>query len=220
MTVKKYNIIILSSLVILFSAQTVGAQTLFLPELPSRFRLQAENNAKNFANQIQERRERVNGEIISRNNQANILALIKDPTKRQKAEEINQQIQYVNLSWTNYYIDALAKLDLVLAKIKSRTEKERLNGYDSEKVEKAISKADRAIVTAREALVIEVSKNYLLNPDKIRSFSATSDTRTQFKQTRDNLLLSFMNFRDNQMAVARQQVLEVLQLLLQDFPAQ
>ena len=88
------------------------------------------------------------------------LEKIKDETKKQTVEKIANQINGLNEQMTKHFSDVLSKLDDILGRISSRTDKAETNGRDVSAVKTAIADAKTAIAAARSAIEVQSKKTY------------------------------------------------------------
>src|SRR3989344_114570 len=91
------------------------------------------------------------------------IARIKDAKKQEAATKITNQLERVNKVWTEHFSNVLDRLDAILQKITSRTQKAKENGKDVAAVESAIQKAQVAIKTARDAVALQAQKSYVID---------------------------------------------------------
>ncbi len=139
---------------------------------------------------------------------------LKDQTQNKLAESIISQSDHVNIVWTSHFTNVLNQLEGVLGKIKTRRDKARENGENTESVNAAIQKAEAAINRARLAIAVQTTRDY--TPANAASIPSTSQTtltaglRAQFKDMRDSLFRDLFGLRNGVMQTARMSVQNAL----------
>lgn len=197
----------------LFAGSFAFAQTAQMV-IRDRFYLQAQENARSFTQQIDATRETLIKRLESeRVPITKALESIKDLAKRQAAQDIIDETQAINLGWTNYYADSLNQLDLIMAKVKSRREKARLEGKDITGSSQAISEADSAIAKARQDLLTQAGRMYLPNITNTKNPVTVSLVRNELKINRDNLLSDYINFKEGRLQTARTKVVDAIKVM-------
>lgn len=148
---------------------------------------------------------------------------IKDVKKREAAEKIIDQFSRINLIQTSHFSLVLNKLDAVLQKIKSRAEKAKNGGNDLTAVNQAIEKAEQSIAFARETVVAQAAKTYLVDASVFSGISATAidgansavgRLRGKFKETRKQLFDDLSALRGGAIKSARESVKNATETLI------
>jgi len=201
-------------------AQTFIVQTSRLHQLE----LEAQSRSRQMNLQVQERRARAKAqnEQMLDDLQQNINQIINHE-KRDTLEKIINEMEHINLVWTNHFIRVLTQLDNALQKIKSRSEKVSANGQKISQTTAAIKKAETAIAAARTAVANQVSETYMVDITKIPQAAPTKSSqnnlvgefRFQFKTLRNKLFSDLTLLRDGAVKDARTAVQDTLQVLLQ-----
>ncbi len=151
----------------------------------------------------------------------NKIALLKDAKNKDAANKVIAQIDNTNKVWAAHFNDILDKLDAILDKIKSRSQKAVLNGQDATAVNSAIQKASDSIASARLSITNQAQKIYTINKVTIAIPVSTesgqnlliSKLRTQFENVRNQLFKDLMALRDGSIKDARTNVQDALQIL-------
>jgi len=202
----------------LLSGGLVYAQASRLDELREQARERAEaakEHMEQLREQAKERAKAAREETQQKINQ------IKDQAKKEAADRIEGQFDHINDVWTNHFTNVLDKLDEVLQKIESRTEKASANGQDVATVKFAIQDALTKISTARTAVAGQAQKTYVVDTTSITQTTSTeggqsnlvSKLRDQFRTLRDQLSMDLNSLRDGKMKDARTAVQDALQKL-------
>ena len=160
---------------------------------------------------IKERREKIQQKI----------AEIKDKQKQELANKINNQLSRVNEVWTDHFSNVLGRLDEIMQKIETRTEKASANGEDVSKTKFAIQNAIDKISVARTAVTNQAQKTYVADTSSITGNTSTNEgqinlmnkLREQFKQLRDQLFSDLKGLRDGSVKDARTAVQDALKEL-------
>ena len=77
-------------------------------------------------------------------------------------EKINQQIEELNDRQLKHFSDVLEKLEKVLEKIGTRTDRAEERGVDVAAVRAAIEAANTAIAASRSAIEVQAAKTYVI----------------------------------------------------------
>ena len=88
------------------------------------------------------------------------LEAIKDVRKKDIVERLDERMDELNHNRAEHYANVLEKIEKALAHLISRTEKAAANGHDVSAVRAAITEAEAAIKTAREAIAAQAAKTY------------------------------------------------------------
>src|SRR3990167_8843514 len=88
------------------------------------------------------------------------LEAIKDVRKKDIVERLDERMDELNHNRAEHYANVLEKIEKALAHLISRTEKAAANGHDVSAVRAAITEAEAAIKTAREAVAAQAAKIY------------------------------------------------------------
>jgi len=216
----KYIITASVASTLLFSAGFIHAQNTRLEEL----RKQADQRAQKANEQIQKHRDEAQAKIKDRRDDLREkIGRIKDEKKQEAASKIANQMEHINQVWTNHFVNVLDRLDAVLQKIKSRTEKAVANGTDVSSVNTAIAGAETAIASARTAVAAQAQKTYVVDMTSVTQDTSTTagqnslmgELRKKFKDLRDQLFGDLTALRDGAMKDARTAVHDVLKTLSQ-----
>ncbi|MDO8530138.1 MAG: hypothetical protein Q7S10_01915 [bacterium] len=143
---------------------------------------------------------------------------IKDKKKKETAEKIASQFERINKIWTDHFTNVLDRLDAILQKIKSRTQKAGENGKDVTLVNAAITNAEAKIAQARSAVALQAQKTYVLNTSATDPTSTTQEAlvtslREQFKVLKKQLHTDLAALRDGAMKSAREAVKSTFEAL-------
>ncbi len=90
------------------------------------------------------------------------LKKIKDASKQQSVENIDKQLDDLNSQTMTRFSDMLDKMSAVLVRTGDRVNKASQRGYDVSSVRLAIDNANKAIATARSAIVAQTGKTYVI----------------------------------------------------------
>ena len=172
--IKKYIYLIGITGFLLLSATFIYAQTPNLDQLKKK----AQIRASQASQQIKELRDQAQARVkqIKENLQQKI-SQIKDKKKQDAANKIASQFDRINKVWTDHFTNVLSKLDAVLQKVKSRAEKAALAGKDVLAVNTAIQKAETTIKSAREAVLEQAKKTYIVDVTAITGDTSTTGGR-------------------------------------------
>lgn len=186
------------------------------------------NQARKRSEQSKERVEKVREDMKvkmkeGRENAQQRINQLRDQKKKESALKINNQLVRVNQVWTDHFTNVLDKLDVLLQKIESRTEKASANGKDISQVKIAIQSSAEKIAAARTAVENQAQKTYIVDTTSITQNDATSSSqsslisklREQFKILRNQLFSDLTSLRDGEMKDARNSVKDALQTLSQ-----
>lgn len=212
---------------LLFFALPILAQEYIGPSPLRGFELEAQSRSKQMSINVQERRDRA----LVYNNRTMILvsqkvSQIKDINKQNASFKIIDELEYINLAWTNHFIEIMTGLDMALQKIRSRALKSEINGRDVSATVLAIDEAEKAISLARQEIADQAFESYIPDPAKISDLklnnisqnALVSQFRLQFKNLRDDLFSDLTTLRDGPVKNARNSVNNALQVL-QKIPA-
>lgn len=206
---------------LLLSAGFALAQT---PTRLEELREAAEARAQKARGEVQGRRDEAQVKIKEhRENVRERIAQIKDQQKQKAAEKITNQMDHINDVWTNHFVNVLDRLDAVLQKIKSRTEKAGANGADVSGVNTAIASAETAIATARTAVALQAEKTYVPTIPSLTENTSTTigqdnlvgELRKSFKELRNQLFADLTALRDGVMKDTRIAVKDAARALSQ-----
>ena len=146
------------------------------------------------------------------------IARIKDAKKQEAATKITNQLERVNKVWTEHFSNVLDRLDAILQKITSRTQKAKENGKDVAAVESAIQKAQVAIKTARDAVALQAQKSYVIDASTAGEGedqeALVASLRAAFKALKEQLMADLKALRDGAMKDARTAVADALKTLI------
>lgn len=178
---------------------------------------QAKDRIKELREQAQEKVKQIKENARQKINQ------IKDQRKKERADRIVKQLDHVNQVWTDHFSNVLDKLDDVLQRIKTRSEKAAANGKDVSAVNTAIAEAQSKIAAARSAVIEQAKKTYIIDTSAINQTGSeqsqqnnlTSALREQFKKMHDQLKNDLMLLRDGVIKDARAAVKNAFQVLSQ-----
>ena len=109
-----------------------------------------ENKKEDLENRIEAKRE----ELKTR------LQNIRDENKRETVERIDKRLDEINKNRLEHFTNILDRLDEILLRITSRTDKAEQNGKNVTEVRTAISAANTAIANARAAITVQAGKTY------------------------------------------------------------
>ena len=183
---------------------------------------QAQNRAEQAQQKIEQIREDVQERLAAKREAIEQkISQIKDRTKRSSAERIADQLNHINVVWTDHFSNVLDKLDAVLQKIKSRRDKALANGEDVSSVNTAIANAESKIAAARSAVENQAGKAYEIDAAALSSANMTQSSqdnlvkqlREQFKELRDQLFTDLTSLRDGAMRDARSSIQDAMQEL-------
>lgn len=111
------------------------------------------------------------------------LEKIKDARKKDTVTNLDQRFTDVNQKITAQWIEALNRMDDLLAKISSRSDKATLAGKDVATTIAAIAKAKADIATTRAAVVVQTGKSYTIT---VTTDSALKSAVAQVRDTLNN----------------------------------
>lgn len=201
--------------VLLLSTGFIYAKASTLDELREEARMRAQEARE----KIETLREQAQNRVQAiRENVKQRISQIRDQRKRAAAEKINNQFDRINTVWTDHFTNVLDRLDAILQKVKSRTQKAEDNGQDVSVVNTTIQNAESKIVTARSAVTAQAQKTYLVDVSAVASNdqnNLVSQFREEFKAMRDQLFNDLTLLRDGAMKDARSAVQNALQILSQ-----
>ncbi len=242
--IHKYIFLVVISTSLLFSSNLVSAENIAAEPLQNaRLRtMEGKENAKNAIEVQKERAEKIKEEVKQRAQKAQErikearknaeekakdmrekakqrISEIKDKKKQEMAQKIASQFERINKIWTDHFAKVLDRLDAVLQKIKSRTQKAGENGKDVSVVNTAIANAEAKITQARSAVALQAQKTYVLNVSTAAEATPTNqDTlvislREQFKTLKEQLHKDLTALRDGAMKSAREAVKSAFEAL-------
>lgn len=205
---------------LLLSATLIYAQTYNTEELREKAQMRAEQTKE----QVQTLREQAKGRV--KQAKADVqekIRQIKDQRKQEAANKIAKQLDHLNQVWTDHFINVLDRLDAILQKVKSRTEKASANGKDVLAVKTAIQNAESKIASARTAVASQAQKTYTVNATAVTQTGSTandqnnlvSSLREQFKALKDQLMGDLKSLRDGAMKDSRNAVQDAFKALSQ-----
>lgn len=184
------------------------------------------NNAKSRSQeakqQIQQVREQAQTQIKKiREAAKDKISQIKDKKKQETASKIADRLGRINQVWTDHFTNVLDRLDAVLQKVESRTEKASANGKDVSAVKFAIQNALDKISAARTAVASQAQKTYVINAAAVTGTTSTASRqsnlvaglREQFKALRDQLFGDLKSLRDGPMKNAKTAVQDAIKEL-------
>ena len=204
---------------LIFSTSSVKADTRF-----EEFKKMAEERAEQAKERVEKIREEAKERIKNKREEVEQkISKLRDQKKKDSALKINNQLDNINQIWTNHFLNVLNRLDEVLQKIASRTEKASANGKDVANVKIAIQTAVQKIATARTAVENQAKKTYLVDTTAISQADQTSNDqsslvsklREQFKIQKDLLKADLTALRDGLIKEARQAVKSAFEALSQ-----
>ena len=105
------------------------------------------------------------------------LKVIKDEKKKQIVEKIDQRLDERNEKTLNHFSNVLEKLEEILGRISSRTDKAEANGKDVSSVRTLITEAESAIAASRSAIAAQSGRTYPI------TFTGVSTTSTSTPET-------------------------------------
>jgi len=185
---------------------------------------EAQTRAREAAVKIKEARTNAQARVkAAREEGKKKIQELKDTKKREAATKIVAQLDRINKNWTDHFTKVLDRLDAVLQKIKSRSEKAAANGKDISTVTTAITDAQAKIDAARTAVAAQAQKTYVLDttvivdPNTSGQDNLMAGLRTQFKTLKEQLHKDLTTLRDGAMKDARKAVADVL-LKLSNIP--
>lgn len=111
------------------------------------------------------------------------LAKIKDLRKQETVTNLDQRFTDINQKTTAQWTDALNRMDDLLAKISSRSDKAALAGKDVATTTAAITTAKADIAAARTAVVAQTGKTY---PITVTTDTALKSAVAQVRDTLNN----------------------------------
>jgi len=173
--VRYYLVVILLALALPALAEV---STLSAGQIPSRWqnlRQEFEQKRAEALQLLQERRdvfkqqlEQIRSSVKNRVEQyrqelKNRLKQIKDERKRQIVERVYNNINELNKRLTDHFTNVVDKLDQILEKITSRTDKAAANSRDVSGVRTKINNAKNALASARTTIKIQADRVYTLN---------------------------------------------------------
>lgn len=118
------------------------------------------------------------------------LKKIRDERKKRIAPVINERLADLNKRLSNHFLDVLAKMEVVLANITTRTDKAEARGADVSAVREAIDAAHIAIAEARAAVEAQLEVVYEIN------IEGDENLRDAMRAFRDALHEDLRNVRE------------------------
>ena len=109
------------------------------------------------------------------------LAEIRDAQKQRIVERIADQLEQINVRWTNHFDNVLSRLSEILAKIGTRADKLEEAGKDVASVRDAIFDAQAVIDNAQDAVNSQAVNSYIIE------ISDEEGLRDDVKAVRDQL---------------------------------
>lgn len=148
--------------------------------------LKSKERAEEFEAKVKELREQAKEKIKQRKQEfREKLSKIKKERHRRLAERLNERINEVNQRMSNAALHYLDALELVLGKIEARTSiVEEATGADLTSVREAITQASQRIADAREAVLAQKSKEYVIDIQSQETLG--KDIRKSFQELRDD----------------------------------
>ncbi len=218
--ISKYILTAIGTGILLLSAGFIYAQTSRLDELKEKAMMRSEQTRERMGEMKKQAKDRVE-QLRERIQQKT--SKIREQRKKDAANRIANQLNHINEVWTDHFTNVLDKLDAVLQKIKSRTEKAAENGQDVSSINTAIQKAETAIASARTAVLNQAQKTYNVDSNRVTDANSTeasqnslvSQLRTQFRVLKDQLREDLTSLRDGVMKDARNVVHDTFQALRQ-----
>lgn len=216
----KYILVSGTAAALLFSTSFIFAQNTRLDDL---LRI-AQTRSQQARQQIQQLREQAQAQAKQiRDNAKQKIIQVRDERKKTAAEKIESQFDRINMVWTDHFTNVLDRLDALLQKIESRTEKASANGQDMTATKIAIQNAVNKIAAARTTVANQAQKTYVVDATAITGSTSTeigqvnlvSKLREQFKTLRDQLFRDLTLLRDGAMKDARTAVQDSLKALSQ-----
>src|SRR3989338_7601731 len=104
--------------------------------------------------EVKQTRENIREELAEK------LQVVRDVRKKDIVERLDERMDELNQNRAEHYANVLEKIEKALAHLISRTEKAAANGHDVSAVRAAITEAEAAIKTAREAVAAQAAKIY------------------------------------------------------------
>jgi hypothetical protein len=153
------------------------------------------------------------------------LSDIRDSEKQKKAEHIAEQLEHLNLKWTEHFTEQINKYGGILLKMQERADLAATSGKDVSAVNSAILLANTAVASAQTAVTAQSAKTYVLDASTVVTTTVTatqkgqdelvSSLRTAFQKIHKALFADLTALRDGPMKNARASVQGALQALKQ-----
>lgn len=165
-----------------------------IEEIKDDFETKREERKNNFELMVQsvkEKREEFKTELENKKEEAGIkiiemkakfkeeIKLVKDETKKIATENIIDNVQSLNIKFTNNLSDKINQIENVLISIESRIAKAETNGIDVTLIKTSIEKAKEAITLARNSVSIQTNKVYDVN------ITGETTLKTEMKNLRE-----------------------------------
>lgn len=116
-----------------------------------------------FKETVRTKKAEIDDKVKAKRDELEIkLRNIKDTVKKDKVERIDKQIDDLNARMMSHFSEVLDKMSAVLVKIGERADKASEKGYDVSSVRTAINNANKAIETARSAVIAQSGKTYAI----------------------------------------------------------
>lgn len=151
------------------------------------------------------------------------LADIQDKTKRQMAEKVARQLEKLNATWTDHFMDLLNRYDEVVEKMQDRANAAAGKGKEVTVANATIELARVAIENTRTAVTAQAAKVYTLDATVVTVSTSTTTPdgqgelmqglRKAFQEVHRTLFADLFALRDGPMKNVRRAVQDALQAL-------
>ncbi len=122
---------------------------------------QMENRREELKKDLEAKREQMKDRMEQHHQELkDKLKTFRDQRKAQIAERVQNNLTALNERMITHFTNVLDRLEKILERIVSRTDKTEKNGRDVSAVRLAISKAETAIAAARGAVETQTGKTY------------------------------------------------------------
>ncbi len=131
----------------------------------SREAMKASVTAKreDFEQKLEQARETVKTNIEAKRTELKKkLEVVKSDAKKQAVERVDKEFERINTKQVENFNKVLVRLDEVLKKVVSRTDKAEASGKSVSGVRGTIASAETAIAGAREKVVLQAGKSYTI----------------------------------------------------------
>lgn len=137
------------------------------------------------------------------------IAKIKDERKKQLAEKLSGQFDRINKKWTDHFANVLDRYEEIIGKMRDRAFRAADRGNDASSATSAIDSAEVAVKNARDAVVAQAAKTYVLDtsvlpPDSGEDGATVKALREAFTGLHKSLFENLKALRDGEIKGAKE----------------